>query len=135
MDGEDAVRAAIVMSAVERWAPERQPGRRACAECKANPNRQVLQGHYDCLPFIAGRYTADPAPVEVTEGLLVWDYDLRPGRVTKVDYSFQGTPDGPLGVVAWHMVHRLDGGGSEMFDGTRLWTLHPVDGRSPDDSV
>jgi len=119
------------MAEIERWLPERQPSLRACAGCKENPDRQVLPGHDGCLPFIGGRYTADPEPVLVTVGLEVWDYDLRPGRVTIVDYSYGGTPDGPLGIVSWHMVERLDGQGSGTFDGTRMWTRHPVDGRRP----
>lgn len=118
---------------IQRWQPEFQPGLRACAECKANPVKQVLPGHYDCLPPISGRYTADGVLVEVD--LLVWDYDLRPGRVTQVDYSFEGTPDGPLGIVAWHLVERLDGKGVGMFDGSRMSTRHPSDGRRPELAV
>jgi hypothetical protein len=117
------------MSTTERWLPERQPWRRSCEECRANPEKQVLNGHGDCLPPINGRYTADG--VEITVGLLVWDYDLRPGVVTEVDHSFEGTPDGPLGIVAWHMVERCDGGGSGMFDGSRMCTTHPTTHEKP----
>lgn len=116
----------------QRWAAERQPGRRACAGCKANPDKQVLPGHDDCLPYIGGRLTADPVPVPVTVGLRVWDYNLRPGTVVEVDHSFQGTPDGPLGVVSWHLV-RDDQGKVGIFDGTRMWICHPVDGAFPPD--
>jgi hypothetical protein len=111
-----------------RWLAERQPARRACAACKANPDRQVLEGHDTCLPPIGGRHTADEVPV--TAGLRVWDYDLRPGTVTEVDHSFEGAPEGPLGIVAWHLV-RGDNDRVGMFDGTRMWTRHPVDGRLP----
>lgn len=110
------------------WKPERQPGLHACEQCRANPDRQVLEGHDDCLPPIGGRYTADNVPVTV--GLRVWDYDLRPGTVTEVDHSFQGTPDGPLGIVAWHLV-QADDGRSGMFDGSRMCTVHPFTGERP----
>src|SRR5690242_1437555 len=112
-----------------RWAPERQPSLRACEQCKADPERQVLPGHDGCLPPIGGRHTADGVPVTV--GLRVWDYDLRSGTVVQVDYSFQGTPDGPLGIVAWHMVEHDDGQGRNMFDGSRLCTTHPFTGQHP----
>jgi hypothetical protein len=118
------------MTAVTYWKPERQPGRRACEQCKANPDKQVLPGHDGCLPPIGGRYTADVVPVPVTEGLRVWDYNLRPGTVVQVDYSFEGTPDGPLGIVSWHLVE-TDYGGTGMFDGTRLWTRHPIGNEAP----
>lgn len=111
-----------------KWHPERQPGRRACEECRANPEKQVLPGHDQCLPHIGGMYTLDHVPVTV--GLRVWDYDLRPGTVETLCYHYDGTPDGPLGVVAWHMI-RCDNGGSAMQDGTRLWTVHPTTGHRP----
>jgi len=116
------------VNAVKYWLPERQPGRRSCEECRTSEDKQVLEGHDECLPPIGGRYTADNVPV--TEGLRVWDYDLRPGTVTEVDHSFQGTPDGPLGIVAWHIVVS-DEGGSGMFDGSRMCTTHPSTGEPP----
>lgn len=113
---------------VNYWRAERQPSLRACEACKASPDRQVLEGHDGCLPPIDGRFTADCVPVTV--GLRVWDYDLRPGTVTEVDHSFQGTPDGPLGIVAWHLV-RADEGRTGMFDGSRMCTVHPVTKEHP----
>lgn len=110
---------------MNRWYPQRQVPSHACGECKANPEKQVLEGHEDCLPFIHGRETADRVPVVV--GLRVWDYDLKRGTVTELDYSFDGTPDGPLGIVAWHKVAR-DEGGTAMMDGSRIVTIHPFTG-------
>lgn len=112
----------------ERWEPWKQPGPGACADCRQDPERQVLAGHDRCLPTIGGRRTADGIPVRV--GLRVWDYDLRPGTVVVVDAHFDGTPDGPLGIVAWHDV-RADNGSIGMFDGSRMSTRHPVTGFMP----
>jgi hypothetical protein len=115
-----------VTAGIARWEAARQPSLRACQGCKANPDRQVLPGHDSCLAPITGRRTADGH--EITVGLRVWDYDLRPGTVTEVDYSIQGTPDGPLGLVAWHMVTADDGVSKGMFDGSRMAVRHPFDG-------
>ena len=111
-----------------RWTASRYPGMNACAECKADPDKQVLEGHNECLPPINGRRTADGREVKV--GLRVWDYDLKPGTVSIVDKHYDGTPDGPLGIVAWHEVTR-DDGSRGLFDGSRMSTRHPTTGQSP----
>ncbi len=113
-----------------RWTASRYPWKGSCDECLANPDKQVLEGHTQCLPPINGRRTADRTPVPVTLGLRVWDYNLRPGTVTTIDKHYDGTPDGPLGIVAWHIVTD-DEGHAGLFDGSRMWTLHPVSGLAP----
>jgi hypothetical protein len=110
------------------WLPERQPSLRACAACKENPEKQVLEGHDGCLPPVGGRFTADGVPV--TLGLRVWDYDLRPGTVTEVDHSFQGTPDSHGGIISWHLVGSYDGR-TGMFDGSSMCTRNQFDGAAP----
>jgi hypothetical protein len=113
---------------VKRWDPRRYPYRYSCDECKADPDKQVLEGHDGCLAPINGRETTDG--VAVTVGLRVWDYDLKSGTVIEVDKHFDGLPDGPLGIVAWHLVKR-DDGSTSTFDGSRLCTTHPMTGRRP----
>lgn len=114
---------------IQYWKPERQPWHGSCAKCRMDPEKQILPGHDACLPPVTGWHTADN--VLVTVGLRVWDYNLREGTVTEVGHSIQGTPDGPLGLVAWHLVTGNDGRSVGMFDGSRMCTTHPTTGNRP----
>jgi hypothetical protein len=58
--------------------------------------------------------------VEVTEGLRVWDYNLRPATVTGIQHVDAATG------ITWF---KTDTG---MFDGSRMWVHHPSDGRVPE---
>ena len=64
----------------------------------------------DNLSRTTTSHTIDGHPV--TEGLLVWDYNLRPARVIGVDHTAND------GTVWWE----TDTG---MFDGSRMWVRHP----------
>lgn len=121
------------MTRYTTWSPARWPSLTACEACKANEDKQVLPGHRGCLPPIEGRFTADRTPVQVTVGLRVWDYNLRQGTVVEVAHHYDGTPDSVRGVVAWHLVREDDSGLTDIFDGSRMWTIHPVTGERPMD--
>lgn len=71
-------------------------------------------------------YTADG--VEITDGLWVWDYDLRRGQV-----DFAAT----IGIDSahfegWFRIRRHDGKGFSLMNGERLSTVHPATGERAD---
>lgn len=59
--------------------------------------------------------------VEVVPDLLVWDYDLRPCRVTGVAFHDRSIP--------WFATQHLDGTRGKDFDASRLWFRHPSTGK------
>lgn len=61
---------------------------------------------------------------EVTEGMRVWDYDLR--RAVVGPPQKYGNPAEPT----WYDMFTPEGGRSSMMDAKRMWVRHPSTGEA-----
>ena len=68
--------------------------------------------------------------VEITDGMLVWDYDLDLSRV-----SFRDTYVGFHEFDGWFTVFAVGNGERKIMNGERMVTVHPFTRQRADDAV
>lgn len=67
-----------------------------------------------------GHFTVDGFPV--TDGLVVWDYDM---DLSRVSFAHTSGMDSPWGFDGWFGLLRVSDGARKLMNGERMVTRHP----------